>query len=56
MLRDAVHRYGRVFQFGTQQRSSQEFRQACEIARNGRLGKSTRSRSACMPGPPSGRA
>ena len=39
VLRDAVHRYGRVFQFGTQQRSSQEFRQACEIARNGRLGK-----------------
>ena len=39
VLRDAVHRYGRVFQFGTQQRSSQEFRHACEIARNGRLGK-----------------
>ena len=38
-LRDAVHRYGRVFQFGTQQRSSEEFRRACEIARNGRLGK-----------------
>ncbi len=39
VLRDAVHRYERVFQFGTQQRSSGEFRQACEIARNGRLGK-----------------
>jgi len=39
ILRDAVHRYGRVFQFGTQQRSSQEFRRACELARNGRLGK-----------------
>jgi predicted dehydrogenase len=39
LLREAVHRYGRVFQFGTQQRSSQEFRQACEIARNGRLGR-----------------
>jgi predicted dehydrogenase len=39
VLRDAVQRYGRVFQFGTQQRSSPEFRQACEIARNGRLGK-----------------
>jgi len=38
VLRDAVERYGRVFQFGTQQRSSAEFRQACEIARNGRLG------------------
>jgi len=39
VLREAVHRYGRVFQFGTQQRSSEEFRRACEIARNGRLGK-----------------
>ncbi len=39
VLRDAVHRYGRVFQFGTQQRSSQEFRRACEIALNGRVGK-----------------
>ena len=39
VLRDAVHRYDRVFQFGTQQRSSAEFRQACEIARNGRLGR-----------------
>ncbi len=38
-LRAAVHRYGRVFQFGTQQRSSQEFRRACEIVLNGRLGK-----------------
>jgi predicted dehydrogenase len=39
VLRDAVHRYGRVFQFGTQQRSSQEFRRACEIVRNGRVGQ-----------------
>ena len=39
VLRSAVQRYGRVFQFGTRQRSSQDFRRACEIARNGRLGK-----------------
>jgi predicted dehydrogenase len=39
ILREAVHRYGRVFQFGTQQRSSQEFRRACELVLNGRVGK-----------------
>ena len=38
-LHAAVHRYGRVFQFGTQQRSSRNFRFACELALNGRLGK-----------------
>ncbi|UCC99031.1 MAG: Gfo/Idh/MocA family oxidoreductase [Phycisphaerales bacterium] len=37
-LRTAVHRHGRVFQFGTQQRSSRNFRFACELALNGRLG------------------
>jgi predicted dehydrogenase len=36
---DAVRRYGRVFQTGTQQRSDQKFRFACELARNGYLGK-----------------
>jgi hypothetical protein len=39
MLREEVNRYGRVFQFGTQQRSAQEFRFACELVRNGRIGK-----------------
>jgi predicted dehydrogenase len=39
VLRRAIHRYGRVFQFGTQQRSSQEFRFCCELVRNGRIGK-----------------
>ncbi len=38
-IRDAVRRYGRVFQTGTQQRSDRRFRQACELARNGYLGK-----------------
>lgn len=35
----AVRTYGRVFQTGTQQRSDRKFRFACELARNGYLGK-----------------
>jgi predicted dehydrogenase len=38
-VRDAVRKTGVVFQFGTQQRSDLKFRWACELARNGRLGK-----------------
>ena len=38
-LVETVNRYGRVFQFGTQQRSDARFRQACELVRNGRVGK-----------------
>ncbi len=38
-LREALHRYGRIFQFGTQQRSSAQFRQAAELALNGRIGQ-----------------
>ena len=36
---EAVRRYGRVFQTGSQQRSSREFLTACQIVRNGRIGK-----------------
>ncbi len=38
-LREAVHRYGRIFQYGTMQRSWSHFRRACELVRNGRIGK-----------------
>ena len=35
----AVRRYARVLQTGSQQRSSWEFRQACELVRNGYIGE-----------------
>ena len=38
-LRAACHQYGTRFQFGTQQRSSRNFRFACELAINERIGK-----------------
>ncbi len=36
---DATRRYGRILQAGIQQRSDARFRQACELSRNGYLGK-----------------
>ena len=38
-LREAINRYGVIFQFGTQQRSDNRFRLACELVRNERIGK-----------------
>jgi predicted dehydrogenase len=38
MLRTEVNRNSRIFQFGTQQRSSWQFRQACELVRNKKIG------------------
>ena len=36
---DAMHRYGRIWQTGSWQRSVGHFRKACELVRNGRIGK-----------------
>jgi len=36
---DTVRRYNRIFQTGSMQRSSREFRHACELVRNGYIGE-----------------
>jgi len=38
-MADAVHRYGRVWQTGSWQRSVRNFHRGCELVRNGRIGK-----------------
>jgi predicted dehydrogenase len=52
-LSDAVHRSGRVFQIGSQQRSAPQFRYAAELVRNGRIGK-LKTVLVGLPGDPSG--
>lgn len=42
ILREAVAKHKPIFQLGTQQRSAKEFRFACELVRNGRIGKVSR--------------
>lgn len=39
MLADTIHRYGRVFQAGTQRRSIGNFQVAIELVRSGKLGR-----------------
>ena len=52
-LSDAVHRSGRIFQIGSQQRSSPQFRYAAELVRNGRVGQ-LKIVEVGLPGDPSG--
>ena len=54
-LSDAVHRSGRIFQIGSQQRSAAQFRYAAELVRNGRIGR-LKTVQVGLPGdPPGGR-
>ena len=53
-LSNAVHRSGRIFQIGSQQRSSPQFRYAAELVRNGRIGQ-LKTVQVGLPGDPVGR-
>jgi predicted dehydrogenase len=53
-MSDAIMRTGRIFQMGTQQRSWEQFRVACELVRNGRIGKLETVKIG-LPGDPSGK-
>ena len=51
VVMDAVQRSGVIFQTGSQQRASRNFRYACELVRNGRIGEVRRVEVA-VGGPP----
>jgi predicted dehydrogenase len=53
-LADAVHRSGRIFQIGSQQRSTPQFRYAAELVRNGRIGQ-LKTVYVGLPGDPGGK-
>lgn len=53
-LRKLLQSKQRIFQFGTQQRSSSQFRQACELVRNGRIGELKQINVWCQASRPGG--
>jgi predicted dehydrogenase len=53
LLSDTVHRSGQIFQIGSQQRSSPQFRYAAELVRNGRIGE-LKTVEIGLPGDPAG--
>jgi len=52
-MSDTVHKTGRILQIGSQQRSWAQFRIACELVRNGRLGN-LHTIKIGLPGDPAG--
>ena len=52
-LSDAVQASGRILQIGSQQRSWKQFRRACELVRNGRIGE-VKHVEIGLPGDPAG--
>jgi len=52
-LSNAVHRTGRILQIGSQQRSTEQFRYAAELVRNGRIGQ-LKNVYVGLPGDPGG--
>lgn len=52
-MSDAVNASGRILQIGSQQRSMEQFRIACELVRNGRIGKLQKI-EVRLPGDPPG--
>ncbi len=53
LMSDIIHRTGRILQIGSQQRSMPQFRIACELVRNGRIGN-IHTIKIGLPGDPSG--
>ncbi len=53
LMSNAVNASGRILQIGTQQRSMKQFRIACELVRNGRIGE-LKEIEVRLPGDPSG--